>query len=87
MRRSDQISIRLRNLCKTYNGRQWILKNINVNIKEGEFFAIVGPSGCGKSTLLHIIAGLTPASRGQIIINDQDVTNLPPKERHLTMVF
>lgn len=81
------MSIQLKNLSKSYDGRQWVLKNINVNIKEGEFFAIVGPSGCGKSTLLHMIAGLTPASRGQIIINNQDVTNLPPKERHLTMVF
>lgn len=81
------MSIQLKSISKTYDNQEWILKNINVNIKQGEFFAIVGPSGSGKSTLLRMIAGLTPASRGQIIIDGKDVTNLPPKKRHLTMVF
>lgn len=81
------MSIRLKDLRKTYNGKEWILRDINVEIKKGQFFAIVGPSGCGKSTLLHMIAGLTPVSAGQIMIDGQDVTNLPPKDRHLTMVF
>lgn len=81
------MSIELRNLSKTYDGKQWILKKINVTIHQGEFFAIVGPSGCGKSTFLRMIAGLTPVSRGHIFINQQEITSLPPKERHLTMVF
>lgn len=81
------MSIRLNNLGKSYDGKNWILQKINVEIQKGEFFAIVGPSGCGKSTLLRMLAGLTPASEGQILIDQQDVTNVPPKERHLTMVF
>lgn len=81
------MSIILKNLGKTYDGHQWVLQGINLTIKDGEFFAVVGPSGCGKSTLLNMIAGLIPTSHGQIIINGRDVTNLPPKDHQLTMVF
>lgn len=80
-------SITLKNLGKTYDGYHWVLRGINLTIKDGEFFAVVGPSGCGKSTLLNMIAGLIPASDGQIIINGKDVTDLPPKDHQLTMVF
>lgn len=81
------MSIILKDLGKTYDGHQWVLQGINLTIKDGEFFAVVGPSGCGKSTLLNMIAGLIPVSKGQIEINGQDVTNLPPKDHQLTMVF
>lgn len=81
------MSIQLKNLGKTYDGKNWVLRGLNLEIKDGEFFAVVGPSGCGKSTLLNMIAGLIPASHGQIIINGKDVTNLPPKDHQLTMVF
>lgn len=80
-------SIILKDLGKTYDGKQWVLRGINLTIKDGEFFAVVGPSGCGKSTLLNMIAGLIPVSHGQIIINGKDVTKLPPKDHQLTMVF
>lgn len=81
------MSIVLKDLGKTYDGQQWVLQRINLTIKDGEFFAVVGPSGCGKSTLLNMVAGLIPVSHGQIFINDQDVTDLPPKDHQLTMVF
>ncbi|MFT9005512.1 MAG: ABC transporter ATP-binding protein [Liquorilactobacillus hordei] len=81
------MSIELINISKTYNGSDFILSDISVKIETGEFFAIVGPSGCGKSTLLRMIAGLVPISNGQLKIDDNDVTNLPPQERALTMVF
>ncbi|MDN2454203.1 ABC transporter ATP-binding protein [Lactobacillus sp. UCMA15818] len=81
------MSIELTNISKTYNGSDFILSDISVKIETGEFFAIVGPSGCGKSTLLRMIAGLIPISNGQLRIDDEDVTNLPPQERALTMVF
>ncbi len=80
-------SIILKDLGKTYDGHQWVLQGINLTIEDGEFFTVVGPSGCGKSTLLNMIAGLIPVSHGQIIINGKDVTDLPPKDHQLTMVF
>ncbi len=81
------MSIELKNIAKSYDGKNWTLQNINTKIETGEFFAIVGPSGCGKSTLLRMIAGLISISDGQLLIDDKDVTNLAPQDRNLTMVF
>ena len=81
------MSIELKNLSKSYDGNTLTLKDVSVRIETGEFFAIVGPSGCGKSTLLRMIAGLIPATDGNVLIDEKDVTNLPPQDRNLTMVF
>jgi multiple sugar transport system ATP-binding protein len=64
-----------------------VLKDINLDVKSGEFIALVGPSGCGKSTLLAIIAGLEKASAGTISIGERVVTNVAPKDRDIAMVF
>jgi multiple sugar transport system ATP-binding protein len=64
-----------------------VLKNINLDVRSGEFIALVGPSGCGKSTLLAIIAGLEKASAGTISIGERVVTNVAPKDRDIAMVF
>lgn len=63
------------------------LADVSVEIKAGEFTALLGPSGCGKSTLLRLIAGLESASDGQIFIGGQDVTRAVPDKRGLAMVF
>lgn len=81
------MSIELKALGKAYTTDNWVLENISAHIESGEFFAIVGPSGCGKSTLLRMIAGLIPISTGELQIDSRVATNLPPKERKLTMVF
>src|SRR3954465_10356268 len=60
---------------------------IDVEIKDGEFMVLVGPSGCGKSTTLRMLAGLEEVNEGQIFIGDRDITNLPPKDRDIAMVF
>jgi len=60
---------------------------MNLDIRDGEFLTLVGPSGCGKSTTLEMIAGLTTPSDGTITIAGRDVTNLPPKDRGIAMVF
>ena len=75
------------NSIEKWFGDNQVLKGINLKIKDGEFIVFVGPSGCGKSTLLRVIGGLEEASRGQIIINDRDVTGDPPSKRGLSMVF
>ena len=81
------MTIELKSIGKSYDGNSWTLNDITTEIESGEFFAIVGPSGCGKSTLLRMIAGLISISEGEIEIDGKDVTNLPPQDRNLTMVF
>lgn len=69
---SDKKILEVKNICKTYqskNGEVEALKNINFDVKEGEFISIIGPSGCGKSTLLSIIAGLEEKTSGEIYID------------------
>ena len=64
-----------------------VIPPLDLTIEEGEFTVFVGPSGCGKSTLLRLIAGLEDVSDGQINIDGQDATALPPAQRRLAMVF
>lgn len=63
------------------------LRDINLDIKDGEFVVLVGPSGCGKSTLLSIIAGLEETSYGTLTLGERDVTDLSAKDRNIAMVF
>ena len=60
---------------------------IDLEINDGEFMVLVGPSGCGKSTTLRMLAGLEEVNSGTIRIGDRDITNLPPKDRDIAMVF
>ncbi|GAA5144322.1 diacetylchitobiose ABC transporter ATP-binding protein MsiK [Nocardioides marinquilinus] len=60
---------------------------IDLEIGDGEFMVLVGPSGCGKSTTLRMLAGLEEINSGKIFIGDRDITNLPPKDRDIAMVF
>ena len=64
-----------------------VLENIGLEVKDGEFMVLVGPSGCGKSTLLRLIAGLETTTSGDILIGEENVTYLPPKQRDIAMVF
>lgn len=63
------------------------VKELDLEIADGEFLVLVGPSGCGKSTTLRALAGLEPISSGQILIDDLDVTGLEPGDRDIAMVF
>jgi multiple sugar transport system ATP-binding protein len=60
---------------------------IDLEIRDGEFMVLVGPSGCGKSTTLRMLAGLEEVDQGKIFIGDRDVTQVPPKDRDIAMVF
>ncbi|KGB58171.1 ABC transporter ATP-binding protein [Sphingopyxis sp. LC363] len=68
-------------------GATEVLKDVSIEVADGEFTVIVGPSGCGKSTLLRIVAGLEELTAGRIHIGDRDVTGLAPSERGIAMVF
>lgn len=61
--------------------------NVNLTVDDNEFVVLVGPSGCGKTTLLRAIAGLGMVDSGRIMIDDRDVTYLPPRDRSISMVF
>ncbi|MCS4535724.1 ABC transporter ATP-binding protein [Corynebacterium sp. HS2168-gen11] len=63
------------------------VKNVDLEIADGEFLVLVGPSGSGKSTVLRMLAGLEDVTGGRILIGDRDVTTAPPKERDIAMVF
>ena len=79
-------SLSLQGIHKSF-GTVEVLKGIDLEISDGEFVVFVGPSGCGKSTLLRIIAGLEDPSSGSVVINQQDVTVVPPAKRGIAMVF
>ncbi|MDR6772337.1 ABC transporter ATP-binding protein [Azospirillum sp. BE72] len=68
-------------------GTNHVLKDVNLAIKPGEFFAFLGPSGCGKTTLLRLIAGFNTAQRGEVRIGGRDISALPPHRRDVGMVF
>ncbi|MBP2232731.1 iron(III) transport system ATP-binding protein [Azospirillum agricola] len=68
-------------------GSNHVLKDVNLAIKPGEFFAFLGPSGCGKTTLLRLIAGFNTAQRGEVRISGRDISTLPPHRRDVGMVF
>ncbi len=85
-------SVTIKDLVKTYTddrGRPTFtaVKNINLNIQNGEFVVLVGPSGCGKTTTLRMVAGLEKISSGTIAIGDRVVNDLEPKDRGIAMVF
>jgi multiple sugar transport system ATP-binding protein len=63
------------------------VNELNLEVGDGEFLVLVGPSGCGKSTSLRMLAGLEDVDRGRILIENKDVTHLPPKSRDIAMVF
>ncbi len=79
-------TLSINNVKKSY-GPTEVLKGIDIDIEAGQFLILVGPSGCGKSTLLNMIAGLESVTSGSIHIGDRDITQLPPKDRDIAMVF
>ncbi|SAL49364.1 glycerol-3-phosphate transporter ATP-binding subunit [Caballeronia sordidicola] len=80
-------ALSLQGVRKTYDGKQFVLHGIDVEVADGEFVVMVGPSGCGKSTLLRMVAGLESVSEGTISIGEKVVNKLEPKDRDIAMVF
>ncbi len=78
--------IRLERIHKIYKETRAV-DDVSLTIKQGEFMVLLGPSGCGKTTLLRSIAGLEEIDAGSVIIGDRDVTDLPPRNRKIAMVF
>ena len=78
--------LELKNVKKSYDGTV-VLKDISLDIGEGEIVSILGPSGCGKTTLLNLILGIVDADGGRIIFNGEDLTDVPMEKRGFNIVF
>ena len=78
--------VTLRGAVKHY-GEVVALETLDLDIEEGEFLTLLGPSGCGKTTTLRLVAGFIDPTAGQILIDGEDVTGLPPQKRQIGMVF
>ena len=79
--------ILLDNVTKVFGSEVVAVDRVSMEIADGEFMVLVGPSGCGKSTLLRIIAGLEELTDGEVVIGDAIVTDMPPRDRDIAMVF
>jgi multiple sugar transport system ATP-binding protein len=79
--------ISLHGLTKEFPGGVRAIDSLDLEIADGEFFALLGPSGCGKTTLLRTIAGLETPTSGNIRIGGVDMTKVPPGRRDVAMVF
>lgn len=78
--------IELKKISKTF-GNTKILEDLDLTINDGEFAVLVGPSGCGKTTLLRVIAGIGPATTGELYIDGEEISDLEPGRRGIAMVF
>ena len=74
-------------VTKVFGNDVVAVDDVSLDIGDGEFMVLVGPSGCGKSTILRILAGLEEVTAGEVIIDERQVTDLPPKARDIAMVF
>lgn len=82
----EKKDIKIVNINKSFDGVP-ILKNVNLEIEQGEFFTIIGPSGCGKTTLLRMIAGFISPDSGAIYLGDENIIDLPPNLRNVNTIF
>ena len=80
------VAVKIENVYKDY-GNFLAVKNLNLDINDGEFIAILGPSGCGKSSTMRMLAGLEHISAGKISFGDTVVNDKAPKDRDIAMVF
>ncbi|MEW5287899.1 MULTISPECIES: putrescine ABC transporter ATP-binding subunit PotG [Erwinia] len=78
--------LEIRNLTRSFDG-QHAVDDVNLTIYKGEIFALLGASGCGKSTLLRMLAGFETPTSGQIMLDGQDLSNVPPYQRPINMMF
>lgn len=81
-----KVSVQCRNIRLAYGSTE-VLKNVNLDVQPGEFFALLGPSGSGKSTLLRLIAGFNKHQHGELLVDGRDIGQQEPWDRNIGMVF
>ena len=81
-----KVALEARHISLSY-GSTPVLRDVNLRVEPGEFFALLGPSGSGKSTLLRLIAGFNQHQSGELLVDGQDITGVPPHARGVGIVF
>jgi len=84
---TKNVFVQLLNVCKSFDGDEAIIKNLDLDIRKGEFLTLLGPSGCGKTTTLRMIAGFELPTSGEIVIEGENITEQPPYKRCVNTVF
>ena len=84
--KKDEIILELIGVNKMFDD-SYAVENFNLQVKKGEFVTFLGPSGCGKTTTLRMIAGFEIPTKGQILLDGEDITSLPPYKRPVNTVF
>ena len=79
--------VRFQNICKTYDGRSQVVRDLNLSVERGEFLTLLGPSGSGKTTSLMMLAGFEMPTSGEIYLDNKPFSGLPPHRREIGMVF
>ena len=81
------VLVRFEEVHKTYDERSWVVDNLDLNIRQGEFLSLLGPSGSGKTTTLMMLAGFDAPDRGRILMDGTDISKLPAYKRDMGVVF
>ena len=79
--------VKFEKIDKSYDGEVLVVKNLNLNIRRGEFVTMLGPSGSGKTTTLMMLAGFETPTNGEIFLENKPISKIPPYEREIGMVF
>lgn len=87
MKKNKKVLIELKNIHKVFEDGVTVLEDLNLKIYQNEFVTFLGPSGCGKTTTLRLIAGFDIPTSGQVLLNGEDIANLPPYKRPINTVF
>jgi multiple sugar transport system ATP-binding protein len=77
----------MQNVTKQFGRKVIAVNNFNLEVEDKEFLVLLGPSGCGKTTAMRMVAGLEEVTAGRILIGDREVTDLPPRQRNISMIF
>jgi multiple sugar transport system ATP-binding protein len=80
-------TLKMQNVTKQFGRNVIAVKDFNLEVEEKEFLVLLGPSGCGKTTAMRMVAGLEEVTAGRIFIGDREVTDLPPRQRNVSMIF
>ena len=84
---TKEVLLRVEGVSKIYDGTVKAVDNVSLTVNKGEIFGLLGGSGCGKSTLLRMLAGFEKPTKGKIFLENQEITNLPPYQRPINMMF
>ena len=84
---ANDVLVSFRGVQKSYDGETLIVKDLNLDIRKGEFLTLLGPSGSGKTTSLMMLAGFETPTAGEILLDGRSLNKLPPHKRDIGMVF